>query len=65
MIDDVAKTISVKIMTDEPTIIPIDEDNLPPDIIITYREGDKIYRKELVIIERENSPPDIIVTIRD
>ena len=42
-----------------------DKDNLPPDIIITYREEDKIYRKEIVIIERDNLPPDIIVTIRD
>ena len=39
-----------------------EKDNLPPDIIITYREGDKIYRQELVIIERDNEPPDFIVT---
>jgi hypothetical protein len=48
-----------KMMTDK------DKDNLPPDIIITYREGDKIYRKELVIIEKDNSPPDFIITIAE
>ena len=42
-----------------------DKDNLtslPPDIIITYREGDKIYRKQIVTIERDNLPPDTIIT---
>ena len=48
-----------KMMTDK------DKDNLtslPPDIIITYREGDKIYRKQIVTIERDNLPPDTIIT---
>jgi len=28
------------------TIIPIEKDNLPPGIIITIEDGDKIYRME-------------------
>ena len=35
----------LNLMNDK-TIIPIEKDNLPPGIIITIEDGDKIYRME-------------------